>query len=93
MYEILLMVLTLLEIQKILAHYYPNLFISSPKEFFNCYFKAKVKAYRIIYPVLLILLTLEPQSWWKVLIMVITVESSVKIATPIANWTCSKLGF
>jgi hypothetical protein len=87
------MILTIIGVHQILLAIIPNSLPEGIKEFIRFYFKAEVKAYRIFYPVLIILLTLEPQSWWKVLIMVVLIENSVRIATPIANWTCSKLGF
>lgn len=93
MYQELMMVLTIFGVYQILLAISPNLLPTGIKDFFRSYFKAEVKAYRIFYPILIILLTLEPLIWWKVLIMVIAIEYSVKIATPIANWTCLKLGF
>lgn len=52
-----------------------------------------VHAWRIFHPLLILIWYYEPQIWWKVLIMLLTVELSVIIATPIANWTCKKLGY
>lgn len=94
MYLTLSLFLKIYGLHKLLASipWLGNYFTKSHADFFYAFINAEVKAYRIIYAVLLILLTLEPQSWWKVLIMMVTVESSVKIATPIANWTCVKIG-
>lgn len=52
-----------------------------------------VKAWRILHPILILLWYYEPQSWWKIIIMMVTIELSFHIATPIANWVCNKLGF
>lgn len=50
-----------------------------------------VKAWRLMHPFLILIWYYDPQSWWKVLIMMVIVENSVKIATPIADWIFLKL--
>lgn len=51
-----------------------------------------VKAWRIMHPFLILIWYYYPNCWWKVLIMILAIECSVKIAKPIADWIFAKLG-
>ncbi|MEN9442539.1 MAG: hypothetical protein RLZ33_2616 [Bacteroidota bacterium] len=63
---------------------------TSLKEFLKCYTSVDVKAFRIFYPILFLLFIAEPQLWWKIGVMVIMIEYSMKFATPIADWVLEK---
>lgn len=52
-----------------------------------------VKAWRTMHPVLLLICLSEPQMWWRVAIMMISIELSFIIVTPIVNRVFNKLGY
>lgn len=70
----------------------PNTLPNSIKELFISFFDATPKASRIIYPFLILLLN-EPQAWWKVLLIVVTLEVYFLIAKPTADLIFRKFGY
>lgn len=52
-----------------------------------------VKAWRIMHPILILICLSEPQMWWRVAIMMISIELSFIIVTPIVNRVFNKLGY
>lgn len=67
-------------------------FLPNFKEVIYSIKNGTVKAWRILHLILVLMWYYEPQNWWKVVIIMITIECSVIIAKPIANWIFAKLG-
>lgn len=91
MYTTFETVLTILSVYGLILKLTPTFLPASIKDFVLCYTSADVKAFRIFYPILFLLFIAEPQLWWKIGVLVITIEYSIKIATPIADWVLEKV--
>lgn len=82
---------TICTVYTLISIFNSNFLPKNLEEIIYSFKNGTVKAWRILHPLLLLLWCYEPQNWWKVLIMMITIENSVKIGTPIANWIVLKL--
>lgn len=80
-------------IYSLIKLFFPNVLPNSLKEFFWGLFNASPKAWRIIYPLVILLGIYEPKDWWKVTLMIVTLEIYALIAKPTVDWVFRKFGY
>lgn len=72
--------------------FFPNVLPNSFKELFLELFNASPKAWRIIYPLVILSGIYEPKDWWKVTLMIVSLEVYALIAKPTVDWVFRKFG-